>query len=179
MNEENRNRLYALCSWLETRREHIVPDLEDAFYDELEQGQDSAKVGTIVAEIKKSSRTRFLDLLDGEKEKQVGFAFCAQQMHRDELFNEAISEVKEKGLLTNAMEALRTPELTDDEKIVVLLGSSERLPLPHQRVKANLVFSTRDLETGKRRFPRIPVNVVIANNQVVDVILTQSKQNEK
>ena len=56
MNEENRNRLYALCSWLETRREHIVPDLEDAFYDELEQGQDSAKVGTIVAEIKKSSR---------------------------------------------------------------------------------------------------------------------------
>ena len=190
MDQEAKERLYAICSWVETYSDRVPEDAAISFYSVLEKKRVKHS-----EQYKKDAQAKALDELNDEirsdaysflakgvreieEPRRVGFSFCLQEQEKNRLLKEAISIVKEQKLLENSLSELdkESLPLSEDEKIMMLLQSSQELPYHHHQLPAKLLLQQEDKKTGKKKNLQIPVNVIVVAGKVIDVRLIQKQR---
>ncbi|MBE6450065.1 MAG: hypothetical protein E7013_05215 [Alphaproteobacteria bacterium] len=188
-------RVCAICSWAEVYAPKVAQNLTESFYSSWDvhaellekegippqQVEDDAL--DMVRKRIKETCCAFLSTgsRNYEEKPPVGFAYAVERFEKEKLLANAISIVKENGLLKDALSHLEQTDLplTEDEKITMLLQSPDVVPPRHFQVKAMLSLPVVDAETKRKKNMRLPVKVVVAGNEVKEITLIKQQEAQK
>lgn len=191
MDEAATQRLNAICSWVEAYAPKVTRVLSNAFYSSYDAQAEKlekegipdvhidAKALDIVKSEMRSACMSFLSTGSRlPEESSFGFSYCFERNQRMELLENAVATVKKKGLLKKALANLDEADipLSEDEKIIMLLQAPEFIPKQHYQVKATLSLPAVDSETKRKKTIRLPVKVIVADDEIKEITLLQQNQ---
>ena len=191
MNAEVVQRLTAICSWAEVHAPKVAEQLTESFYDNLDMQVEKLEkdrvppkeIDDLALSVVKEQldATCYSFLSTGERrsqiKKEVGFGYCMQISEQNTLLREAVETVKQNGLLKESLALLETSDLplTEDEKIIMLLQSPNVVPPHHYFVKGKVSVPVVDAQTQQKKTIRLPVKVLVAGNEVKEILLAPSQ----
>ena len=190
MDEAATQRLNAICSWIEAYASEVTQVLSRAFYSSYDAQAEKlekegipdvhidAKALDVVKSEMRSACMSFLSTGSRQpEERSFGFSYCVEQAEKQKLLENAIATVKEEGLLKEALANLDEADipLSEDEKIIMLLQAPDFIPKQHYQVKATLSLPAVD-ETKRKKTIRLPVKVILADDEIKEITLLQQNQ---